>query len=224
LGCRRNLGGIFALAPAQRSQIFRGQAPKWKDARVCRSSPLPQARPLRAQPPRVNRYFRTRVNMGLPPPTADAARAGLRRVWRNAEARRRSGTFAGSRHSDGWRAKNSRSPARDPKAIATPPSTTTSATRSPLCQRQPTWQSGTRTLSPRNAETLSVKGQGQRHRAQHIVAKRETLSNSGARRSESLSRFRQRATATHSDVFSAYRASSVSHPLTGNDTNGRHCK
>jgi hypothetical protein len=24
--------------------------------------------------------------------------------------------------------------------------------------------------------------------------------------------------------FSAYRASSVSHPLTGNDTNGRHCK
>jgi hypothetical protein len=168
---------------------------------VCRSSPLPQARPLRAQPPRVDRYFRTRVNMGLPPPTADAARAGLRRVWRNAEARRRSGTFAGSRHSDGWRAKNSRSPARDPKAIATPPSTTTSGTRSPLCQRQPTWQSGTRTLSPRNAETPSVKGQGQRHRAQHIVAKRETLSNSGARRSESLSRFRQSTTAA--DVWGA---------------------
>jgi hypothetical protein len=65
----------FGAGPSDLKSLG-GQAQKWKDARVCRSSPLPQARPLRAQPPRVDRHFRTPVNMG------SAAAAQMGRAWR----------------------------------------------------------------------------------------------------------------------------------------------
>jgi hypothetical protein len=65
---------VSALPDArpQRSQLPGGQAHKWKTLGGVPQFPSPQARPLRAQPPRVDRHFRTPVNMGA------AAAAGNR--------------------------------------------------------------------------------------------------------------------------------------------------